>query len=47
MKEKIETIAAIIFLILLTVFLTMAPSARCSDTMDPIRQQIKEESMIF
>lgn len=47
MKQKIENILAIIFLILLALFLSMALTARCGSVMDPVREQIKEESMIF
>lgn len=47
MKRNAEDIIAVIFLILLTMFLFMALTARCGSAMDPVRQQIKEESMIF
>lgn len=47
MKQKIENILTAIFLILFAVFLSMALTARCGSTMDPVRQQIKEESMIL
>ena len=47
MKKHIEAIIAVSFLILLTMFLFMALTARCSSAMNPIQQQIKEESMIF
>lgn len=47
MKQKIENILAVIFLILLALFLSMAPTAECDSAMDPVRRQIKEESMIF
>ncbi len=47
MKKHLKDIIAVIFLILLTMFLSMALTARCGSAMDPVRQQIKEESMIF
>ncbi|MCX4340969.1 MAG: hypothetical protein OSJ72_15150 [Lachnospiraceae bacterium] len=46
MKEKLEGTIAVIFLILLALFLAMALTAECGGVMDPIRQQIKDESMI-
>ncbi len=47
MKQQIENILAVIVLILFALFLSMALTARCGSAMDPVRQQIKEESMIF
>lgn len=47
MKKRVEIIAAVIFFILMTAFLFMALAVRYSSTMDPIRQQIKEEIMII
>lgn len=47
MKKHLEDMMAVIFLILLTMFLSMALTARCESAMDTVQQQIKEESMIF
>lgn len=47
MKQKIENILAVIFLILLALLLSMVLTAECGSIMDPVRRQIKEESMIF
>lgn len=45
--EKIKYIAAVILLILRLSFLTMALTVEWGNVMDPIRQQIHDESMIM
>lgn len=47
MKEKIERAIALIVCILLAIFLTMALTAECGSIMDPVEQQIHDESMIM
>lgn len=46
MKEKLESTIAVIFVILLAIFLVMALTAEYGSAMDPIEQQIHDESMI-
>ncbi len=47
MKEKLEGTIAVIFVILLALFLVMALTASDSGAMDPVEQQIQDESMIM
>ena len=47
MKEKLEGTIAVIFVILLAVFLGMALTVRGGSVMDPVEQQIRDESMIM
>lgn len=47
MKEKLESTIAVIFAILLAIFLVMALTVECGNVMDPVRQQIHDESMIM
>lgn len=47
MKEKLECTIAVIFVILLALFLSMALTVRCGSAMDPVEQQIHDESMIM
>lgn len=45
--EKVKCIAAVVFLFLIMSFLAMALTAECGGVMDPVRQQIHDESMII
>lgn len=47
MKEKFENTIAVIFVILLAIFMVMALTAEYGSAMDPVEQQIKDESMIM
>ncbi len=47
MKEKLESTIAVIFVILLALFLHMALTASDSGAMDQVEQQIHDESMIM
>lgn len=47
MKEKLESTIAVIFVILLALFLHMALTASDSGAMDLVEQQIHDESMIM
>lgn len=47
MKEKLESTIAVISVILLAIFLVLALTARGGSAMDPVRQQIHDESMIM
>lgn len=47
MKQNIEGTIAVIFVILFAIFLTMALTASDSGAMDPVEQQIHDESMIM
>lgn len=47
MKEKLECTIAVIFVILLAVFIVMALTVRSGSVMDPVEQQIHDESMIM
>lgn len=47
MKEKLECTIAVIFVILLAIFLSVAQVVRSGSVMDPVRQQIHDESMIM
>lgn len=46
MKEKLECTIAVIFVILLAIFLVMVPIVRSGSAMDQVEQQIHDESMI-
>lgn len=45
--EKIKYIEAVILLVLLLSFPTLALTVECGNVMDPVRQQIHDESMIM
>lgn len=47
MKEKVESTMAIIVWIALTIFVIMALTIRGGSVMDPVEQQIHDESMIM
>lgn len=47
MKKVMRNVVAVIFLLLISIALFIAPFVRCSGAKDPVRQQIKEESMIM
>lgn len=47
MKEKLESTIAVIFAILLAIFLILALTVRSGSAMDPVEQQIHDESMIM
>lgn len=47
MKEKVESTMVLIVLIALTIFLVMALTVRSGSAMDPVEQQINDESMIM
>lgn len=46
MKEKLKATTAVIFVVLLATFLVMALTVR-GGAMDPVEQQIHDESMIM
>lgn len=47
MKEKLESTIAVIFVIMLAIFMVMALTIEGGNVMDPIRQQIHDESTIM
>lgn len=47
MKEKVERTIALMVCILLAIFLAMALTAEYGSAMDPVEQQIHDESMIM
>lgn len=47
MKEKLKATTAVIFVVLLAIFMVMALTARSGGAMDPVEQQIHDESMIM
>ncbi len=47
MKEKMERTIAVIFVILLAIFLVLTLTVRGGSVMDPVEQQIHDESMIM
>lgn len=47
MKEKLKGTIAVIFVILPAIFLVMALTVRSGSVMDPVEQQIHDESMIM